>query len=60
MAGIGWQQLLIVGIIVLLLFGSSRLPTLMQDLGSSVNSFRKGMNQKDDEDEDDDVKNKIN
>jgi len=58
MSGIGWQQLLILGIIVLLLFGSARLPTLMQDLGSSVNSFRKGMNQKDDEDDENEKFNK--
>jgi sec-independent protein translocase protein TatA len=36
-------DLLIIGIIVLLLFGGSRLPSLMRSLGQSVTEFKKGM-----------------
>jgi len=41
--GIGWQQLLILALIVLLLFGSAKLPTLMRDMGRSLNEFKRGM-----------------
>jgi sec-independent protein translocase protein TatA len=41
--GIGWQQILIVAVIALLLFGSARLPTLMRDMGRSLNEFKRGM-----------------
>ncbi len=43
MFGIGWQELLIVMVIVLVVFGSSRLPSLMRNLGRSANEFRAGM-----------------
>ena len=45
----GPWQLLIVLAIVLLLFGSNRLPDLMRSLGRSVTEFKKGINDGDDE-----------
>jgi sec-independent protein translocase protein TatA len=39
----GIEQWMLVLIIVVLLFGSSRLPTLMRSLGQSVTEFKKGM-----------------
>ena len=44
----GWQELLIVAFIALILFGS-RLPKVMKDLGGSVSSFRKGLEEGADE-----------
>ncbi len=41
--GIGWQQILIVALVALLLFGSAKLPTLMRDMGRSLNEFKRGM-----------------
>lgn len=41
--GISWQQVLIVAVVALLLFGSARLPTLMRDMGRSLNEFKRGM-----------------
>ena len=38
----GWQELLIIAFIVLILFGS-RLPKVMRDLGSSLGAFREGL-----------------
>ena len=35
--------LLIILVIVLLLFGSSKIPQLMRGLGSGVNEFKKGL-----------------
>ncbi len=47
--GVGTTQLIILGLVVLLLFGS-RLPSAMRALGSSVNSFKKGMREGEEED----------
>ncbi|MBL8853069.1 MAG: twin-arginine translocase TatA/TatE family subunit [Planctomycetaceae bacterium] len=41
--GISWQQVLVVAVVALLLFGSNRLPTLMRDMGRSLNEFKRGM-----------------
>jgi sec-independent protein translocase protein TatA len=46
--GIGPQEMLILGVIVLLLFGS-RLPSAMRSLGSSFNSFKKGLKEGEEE-----------
>ena len=40
---IGYQELLIIMLIVLVLFGGSRLPSLMRNLGRSANEFKRGM-----------------
>ncbi len=45
MFGLGYQELLIVLVIVLVLFGASRLPELARSLGSSVNQFKKGISE---------------
>lgn len=39
----GVTELIIILVIVLLLFGSTKLPSLARSLGSSVNEFKKGM-----------------
>jgi sec-independent protein translocase protein TatA len=44
MFGIGQTELIIVMVIAILLFGSSKLPTLMRNLGRSAKEFKKGMN----------------
>lgn len=36
-------HLLIVALVVFLLFGSKRLPTVMEDLARAAKSFKKGM-----------------
>jgi sec-independent protein translocase protein TatA len=45
MFGLGTQELLIILVIVLVLFGASRLPDLARSLGSSMKEFKKGMNE---------------
>lgn len=42
--GIGAQELLIICVIVLLLFGGKKIPELMKGLGKGVKSFKDGMN----------------
>jgi len=43
MAGLGWQELLIIFGILLLLFGATRLPGLARSLGQSIRGFKKGI-----------------
>lgn len=43
MFGLGYQELLIILLIVLILFGASRLPELARSLGTSVREFKKGV-----------------
>lgn len=42
--GIGTQELLIICVIVLLLFGGKKIPELMKGLGKGVKSFKDEMN----------------
>lgn len=46
--GIGWQQLLIILVIVLLIFGTKRLKNVGSDLGEAIKGFKKGMNDAED------------
>jgi sec-independent protein translocase protein TatA len=40
---IGWQELLIIFVILLLLFGATRLPALSKSLGQSIRGFKQGL-----------------
>jgi sec-independent protein translocase protein TatA len=50
MFGLGYQELLIILVIVLILFGANRLPELARSLGSSMKEFKKGVNETNAED----------
>ncbi len=41
--GIGMPELLVILVIVLLLFGSTKIPALMKGLGQGIGEFKKGM-----------------
>jgi sec-independent protein translocase protein TatA len=43
MFGLGSQELLVILVIVLILFGANRLPQLARSLGSSMKEFKKGI-----------------
>lgn len=54
--GLGTQEILLVALIILLLFGGRKIPELMKGLGKGVKSFKDGMNEIDDLKELDDKK----
>ena len=45
MFGLGFQEILVIALIVLLLFGGKKIPELMKCLGKGVKSFKEGMNE---------------
>jgi sec-independent protein translocase protein TatA len=47
MFGIGSQELLVIFLIVLLLFGANKLPELARGLGKSLSEFKKGQSEDD-------------
>ena len=40
---IGMQEILVIAIVVLVLFGGRKIPELMRGLGSGIKSFKEGM-----------------
>ena len=52
--GLGWQEILIIALIVLLLFGGKKIPELMKGLGKGVRSFKEGVKEITDEVKNDD------
>ena len=50
---IGGPELLIILVVVLLLFGATKLPGLARSIGASAKEFKKGLDEGVDEDSDD-------
>lgn len=44
LGSIGWQEIVIIALVVLLLFGGKKIPELMRGIGSGVRSFKEGLN----------------
>ena len=47
--GLGGQEILLIALVVLLLFGGAKIPELMRGLGKGVKSFKEGMKEVDEE-----------
>lgn len=47
---IGTTELLVIGGVILLLFGGKKIPELMRSMGQGVKSFKQGMNETSQED----------
>lgn len=46
LSGIGFTELLLILLVLLLLFGSKKLPGIASDLGSAIRGFRRAFNDK--------------
>ena len=46
---LGWGEILIITLIILLLFGAKRIPELMKSVGKGVKSFKEGINEIDEQ-----------
>ena len=44
---IGFKEILILLILILILFGAGKLPQVMRDLGKGIRNFKKGINEDD-------------
>ncbi len=44
MFGLGWQELAIVLVIIMLIFGAGKLPDVIKSLGSGVKEFKQEAN----------------
>lgn len=51
---IGWAEVLVIALVVLLLFGGKKIPEMMKGLGKGVRSFKEGLREVDDENKNDD------
>jgi TatA/E family protein of Tat protein translocase len=49
MFGLGLSEILIILFIIILLFGSRKLPELAKGLGKSISEFKKGMKETDEQ-----------
>ncbi len=49
MFGLGMQEILLIALIILLLFGGRKIPELMKGLGKGVKSFKDGLKEIDEE-----------
>ncbi len=45
---LGMQEILIIALVILLLFGGKKIPELMKGLGKGVKSFKDGLNEQED------------
>jgi sec-independent protein translocase protein TatA len=49
MPNLGAPELIIIALVVLLLFGATRLPKFGKSMGQSISGFKKGLQEGDDE-----------
>jgi len=49
LGGIGFPELVIILVIVLLLFGSTKIPQIMRGMGQGIGEFKKGLKEGDQE-----------
>lgn len=47
---VSWLEILIVVLIIVVLFGASRIPKLMRGMGQGVKEFKQGLRGEDEED----------
>lgn len=45
----GWSELLLIAIVILIIFGATKIPLFMRNLGKGIGEFKKGIKEADDE-----------
>jgi sec-independent protein translocase protein TatA len=56
MSSIGFKELIIILVVILIIFGGRRLPELGKGLGKGLNNFRKAVSSREDADDNPDSK----
>lgn len=51
--GLGMSEILLIALVVLLFFGGKKIPEMMKGLGKGVRSFKEGMKEIENEDDND-------
>lgn len=54
MFGLGTQELMIILVLVLIIFGAGKLPQVGSALGKGLRNFKEGVNTSDDDDDEED------
>jgi len=49
MPGLGWMEILLIFVVILLIFGAKRLPELAQGLGKGIRDFKRALRETTDE-----------
>jgi sec-independent protein translocase protein TatA len=49
LGGVGMQEILVIGLVVLVFFGSKKIPEFMKGLGKGVREFKDGVKQVNDD-----------
>lgn len=44
LSGVGMQEILLIGVFVLVFFGAKKIPDFMKGLGKGINEFKRGIN----------------
>lgn len=46
---LGWPEIVLIALVILIFFGAKRIPELMKSLGKGVKSFKQGINEIDEQ-----------
>lgn len=46
---LGWPEIILIVIVILIFFGAKRIPELMKSVGKGVKSFKQGLNEIDEQ-----------
>jgi len=57
--GLGFQELLVILVIILIIFGVGKLPQIGEGMGKAIRGFKKGMDTPDDDAKEDSEKAKL-
>jgi len=57
--GLGFQELLVILVIIMIIFGVGKLPQIGEGMGKAIRGFKKGMDEPSDDDKDDSKKAKL-